>query len=164
MERIYSPWRSEYFNSKSDECVFCEISKAPNRDEENCVFYRDEICFGVMNRYPYIPGHFLLVPHLHIDSPEHLSQEHWLHIHKLSQKSIPLLYEYGASGINLGMNIKKAGGAGIPEHLHLHILPRYEGDTNFFTSIAESRAYGVNFDIIFEKIKVLAQKHFKELR
>ncbi|MDO7252542.1 HIT family protein [Helicobacter cappadocius] len=162
MDRIYSPWRSEYFGSKDNSCVFCDISKHPELDIENRVFYRDEILFGVMNRYPYTPGHFMLIPHFHTDSPDILSQKDWLHIHKLSQKAVSLLYDYGASGINIGMNIKKAGGAGIPEHIHLHILPRYIGDTNFFTTIAEGRTYGVDFDIVYEKIKKLAQKYFKE--
>lgn len=162
MDRIYSPWRSEYFGSKGDECVFCDISTHPQYDEQNRVFYRDSICFAVMNRYPYTPGHFMLIPHFHTDTPDNLPQADWLHIHKLSQKSVSLLYEYGASGINIGMNIKKAGGAGIPEHIHLHILPRYIGDTNFFTTIAEGRTYGVDFDVVFEKIKKLAQKYFKE--
>ncbi|PAF46644.1 HIT family hydrolase [Helicobacter sp. 12S02634-8] len=162
MDRIYSPWRSEYFGSKKKTCVFCDISASPESDETNRVIYRDDICFGVMNLYPYTPGHFMLIPHQHTDSPEHLPQEHWLHIHKLSQKSIPLLYAYGASGVNLGMNIKQAGGAGIPEHIHLHILPRYIGDTNFFTTIAEGRTYGVDFDATYQKIKTLAQKYLKE--
>ncbi|PAF41757.1 HIT domain-containing protein [Helicobacter sp. 11S02596-1] len=162
MDRIYSPWRSEYFGGKKDSCVFCDISLAKELDEENRVIYRDEICFAVMNRYPYTPGHFMIIPHTHTDSPELLSQEHWLHIHKLSQKAVPLLYEYGASGVNIGMNIKQAGGAGIPEHIHLHILPRYIGDTNFFTTIAEGRTYGVDFQKVYEKIKKLAQKYFKE--
>ncbi|PAF52543.1 HIT domain-containing protein [Helicobacter sp. 13S00477-4] len=162
MDRVYSPWRSDYFSSKIDECVFCQISLAKESDEENRVFYRDDICFALMNRYPYTPGHFMIIPHLHIDSPEILPQEHWLHIHKLSQKAIPLLYEYGASGINLGMNIKQAGGAGIPEHIHLHILPRYMGDTNFFTTIAEARTYGVDFDDVYQRIKELSKKYFEE--
>ncbi|PAF43874.1 HIT domain-containing protein [Helicobacter sp. 11S03491-1] len=161
MDTIYSPWRSQYFGTKNKNCTFCDISQHPERDEENRVFYRDEICFGVMNRYPYIPGHFMIIPHFHTDSPELLPQEEWLHIHKLSQKSIPLLYEYGASGINIGMNIKQAGGAGIPEHIHLHILPRYIGDTNFFTTVAQARTYGVDFDCVYRKIKELAKKHFK---
>lgn len=162
MDRIYSPWRSQYFGSKGNDCVFCDISKHPECDEENRVFYRDSVCFGVMNRYPYTPGHFMIIPHFHTDTPDILPQTDWLHIHKLSQKAVSLLYEYGANGINIGMNIKKAGGAGIPEHIHLHILPRYTGDTNFFTTIAEGRTYGVDFDLVFEKIKKLAQKHFKE--
>lgn len=169
MDRVYSPWRSDYFGSKDDgKCIFCEISNVENlstsqlesKDKKNRVFYRDEFVFGVMNAYPYTPGHFMLIPHRHCDSPELLDSSIWLHLHKLSHKAFALLSEYGASGVNMGLNIKKAGGAGIPEHLHLHFVPRYIGDTNFFTSIAECRTYGMDFDKVFDKIKALSQKHF----
>ncbi|TLD97177.1 HIT family protein [Helicobacter trogontum] len=164
LSHIYSPWRSGYFTTDSnDVCVFCEIANNPHNDVKNRVFYRDSICFGVMNLYPYIPGHFMLIPHKHIDTPTLLSQEEWQHLHILSQKSIAMLEEYGASGINMGINIKKAAGAGIPEHLHLHFVPRYEGDTNFITTIANSRVYGVDFDSIYDKISCLAKKHLYDL-
>ncbi|TLD81901.1 HIT domain-containing protein [Helicobacter sp. MIT 05-5293] len=160
MERIYAPWRSEYFGSKEQGCVFCEIAQHCEDDEVNRVIYRDEHVFAVMNRYPYSPGHFMLLPHQHCDSPEKLPLEVWLHLHKLSFKAMDLLYEYGAMGINMGMNIKKAGGAGIPEHLHLHFVPRYIGDTNFMTSVADTRTYGIDFQSVYSKVKSLAQKHF----
>lgn len=161
MQHIYCPWRSDYFKNKVDGCVFCDISNNPNEDENNRVFYRDEICFGIMNLYPYTPGHFMIIPHKHVDTPSSLLLEEWLHIQKLSFGAFRLLEEYGCSGINTGINIKKAGGAGIPEHLHMHFVPRYIGDTNFITSIGDSRIYGINFDSIFEKIKALSKIHFK---
>lgn len=160
MDRIYSPWRAAYFGSKAHSCVFCEISKNPQDDEKNHVIYRDNTCFGVMNLYPYTPGHFMLIPHKHCDCPSLLDSSEWLHIQTLSQKAFGLLYEYGASGVNMGMNIKKAGGAGIPEHIHLHFVPRYIGDTNFLTSIAHTRTFGIDFDSVFAKIKALCEKHF----
>lgn len=163
MDRIYAPWRSEYFSSHADninQCVFCDIAKNPNDDEKNYVIYRDELVYGVMNRYPYTPGHFMLLPIIHCDSPEKLSLDVWLHLHTLSHKAVQILYEHGAQGINFGLNIKKAGGAGIPEHLHIHFVPRYIGDTNFMTSIAQVRTFGMEFDSIYKKIKALADKHF----
>ena len=159
MDRIYAPWRSEYFEKDLCECVFCQISASPKDDEQNFVFYRDTHCFGVMNLYPYTPAHLLFVPHCHLDSPEKILLETWLHLHRLSHLATPMLYEFGAQGINIGLNIKKAGGAGIPEHLHLHLVPRYNGDTNFITSIADSRIYGVDFGAIYHKIKTLASHH-----
>lgn len=160
LKHIYAPWRSGYFttDSKSD-CVFCEIASDVQNDTTNHVFYRDSICFGVMNRYPYTPGHFMIIPYKHVDTPTLLSQDEWIHIHTLSQKAIYILEEYGASGINMGINIKQAAGAGIPNHLHLHFVPRFEGDTNFITAIADIRVYGVNFDYIYDKILKLAKKH-----
>ena len=163
MERIYAPWRSGYFGSKGNEgCVFCEIAKSCENDEANHIIYRDDYVFGVMNLYPYSPGHFMLLPYQHCDSPESLPLEVWLHLHKLSHRAMVLLYEYGAAGINMGLNIRKAGGAGIPEHLHLHFVPRYLGDTNFMTSIAQTRTYGIEFESVYRKIKALAQKHFTD--
>ncbi|PAF44631.1 HIT domain-containing protein [Helicobacter sp. 11S02629-2] len=158
---LYSPVREEYFKEKVEGCVFCNISKTPEDDMKNRVFYRDEFCFGVMNKYPYSPGHFMLIPHSHVNSPSLLDPKTWLHINALSQKAIALLEEYGAGGINLGMNIQKAGGAGIPDHIHMHFVPRYIGDTNFITTIGSARIYGVNQDIIFNEILELAKKHFK---
>ena len=160
LSRLYSPWRSEYFGShKGEECVFCHIAKNPSDDEANRVIYRDDKVFAVMNRYPYAPGHFMLLPIAHCDSPELLSLEVWLHLHTLSHRAMNILYEYGAHGVNMGLNIKKAAGAGIPEHLHLHFVPRYENDTNFMTSIASARTYGIDFDSVFRDIRALAQKH-----
>ena len=159
MDVVYSPWRSSYFSQKSDGCIFCEISKEESMDVQNRVIYRDEVCYVVMNRFPYTPGHILIIPHKHIDSPELLGEDEWLHMHKLSQKSFNMLYDYGASGINMGLNIKMAGGAGIPEHLHIHLLPRWIGDTNFFTSVCDSRSFGCEFDDIYKRMLELSKKH-----
>ncbi|WP_297810896.1 HIT domain-containing protein [uncultured Helicobacter sp.] len=195
MNYLYAPWRSGYFISKNEECVFCAISqgmdlniklkmqtKSKERSKElkdstsestscnqdklmqadikNRVFYRDNEVFCVMNKFPYTPGHFLIIPHTHTHSPEILDVEVWLQMQKIAQKGVALLKEFGAQGINLGMNIERAGGAGIPEHLHLHLIPRFIGDTNFFTTIGDSRAYGVDFDEIFNRICKLSQKYF----
>ena len=171
MEYIYAPWRSEYFGNKKDSCVFCDIAKGINlhsntqesfakADEANRVFYRDDKIFCVMNKFPYTPGHFLIIPHTHTHSPELLDLQTWLHLQTFAKNGIALLKEFGAGGVNMGMNIERAGGAGIPEHIHLHLLPRFIGDTNFFTTIGDARAYGVDFDTIFNKIKALAAKHF----
>lgn len=162
MDRIYAPWRSKYFGSCAQGCVFCAIASNPQDDEKNRVIYRDDKIFGVMNLYPYTPGHFMLIPLAHCDSPEELPLEIWLHLHKFSHKAANVLYEYGAQGVNMGLNIKKAGGAGIPEHLHMHFVPRYIGDTNFITSIGEARTYGMDFDSVYAKIKVLGAKYFIE--
>ena len=173
MEHTYAPWRSAYFGSKSEQCIFCLLSsgislethaKSNNLaefDTENRIFYRDSHIFCVMNKFPYTPGHFLIIPHIHTHSPELLDAEVWLHLQRYAQKGVALLKEFGAQGINMGINIEKAGGAGIPEHIHMHLVPRYIGDTNFFTTIGDTRAYGVDFDAIFKRIAELSQKHYK---
>ena len=158
---LYAPWRDEYINEKKIEgCVFCHISKNVDTDTALHVLYRDEYCFIVMNRYPYTPGHFMIIPHLHTDKLEDLPNQTWLHMSKFAQQSVKLLKEgFGADGVNIGMNLGKAGGAGIAEHIHMHIVPRWERDTNFITTIAQTRVYSTDFEKIYEKIKSLVEKY-----
>ena len=158
---LYAPWRDEYVNStKIDGCVFCHISSHKNEDMENHILYRDEYCFIVMNRYPYTPGHFMIIPHTHTDKLEELDPKVWLHISDLTQKSVRLLKDgFNAQGVNIGMNLGKSAGAGIAEHIHLHLVPRWERDTNFITSIAQTRVYSTDFEKIFSKIKALVPKY-----
>lgn len=158
---LYAPWRDEYVRAKKIEgCPFCHISKDSQNDSEHHLLYRDEYCFIVMNRYPYTPGHFMIIPHKHTDKLEELDAEIWLHISALAQKGVRLLKEgFGSDGVNIGMNLGGAGGAGIAEHIHLHLVPRWERDTNFITSIGESRVYSTDFQKIYEKIKSLVAEY-----
>lgn len=159
MNHIYAPWRSEYFKDKKSECVFCDIYANPQKDPQNGVLYKDEYCFVVMNRYPYTPGHFMVVPRAHVQSLEELDEVIWLHVSKLVKIGVKLLKEtLGATGVNIGMNLGKTAGAGIAEHIHYHLVPRWERDTNFITTIGESRVYGVDFESIYQQL--LAKKAF----
>lgn len=164
MENIlYAPWRDEYVTGDRIEgCVFCHISSHASEDETLHVLYRDEHCFIVMNRYPYTPGHFMIIPHLHTDALETLDPKIWLHMSALAQKGVQMLKEsFGAHGVNIGMNLGKAGGAGIAEHIHLHLVPRWERDTNFITAIGENRVYSTDFEKIYRRLKELAEEYFK---
>ncbi|WP_457743928.1 HIT family protein [Sulfurimonas sp.] len=158
---LYAPWRDEYVSGKKIEgCVFCHISTHEKEDEDLEVLYRDEYCFIVMNRYPYTPGHFMIIPHLHTDKLEELPTQTWLHMADLAQKGVRLLKEgFGCDGVNIGMNLGKAGGAGIAEHIHMHLVPRWERDTNFITAIADTRVYSTDFEKIYKKIKDLVPKY-----
>lgn len=164
MEYLYAPWRDEYVaGEKIEGCVFCHISKNSREDVQNHVLYRDEICFIVMNKYPYTPGHFMIIPHNHTDKLESLKAEEWLHISALAQKGVRLLKEgFKAQGVNIGMNLGACGGAGIAEHIHLHLVPRFPKDTNFITAIGESRIYSTDFEKIYKKIKELIPKYLKK--
>lgn len=155
MEHLYAPWRGDYVRGKEKGgCVFCNISENPDKDEEHTVLYRDEICFAVMNKYPYTPGHFMIIPHQHTDSLEALPCEHWLHIAALAQKGVAALKsEFHTSSVNIGMNLGEAAGAGIAEHIHLHLLPRWHRDSNFITAIGDTRVYSVDFDEIYKRVK-----------
>jgi diadenosine tetraphosphate (Ap4A) HIT family hydrolase len=160
MEHLYAPWREEYFQNKVDGCVFCYIAQNPNEDEYSKVLYRDEKCFIVMNRYPYTPGHLMVIPKQHTDNVENLEEDIWLHINALVHKCVKMFKsEFYSQGINLGMNLGKAAGAGIAEHIHYHIVPRWERDTNFMTTIAGTRVCSNDFDKIYIKIKKALPKY-----
>ena len=158
---LYAPWRDEYVtNQKIDGCVFCHISK--HEDEDLHILYKDEHCFMVMNKYPYTPGHFMIIPHFHTDKLEDLDPKVWLHMSGLAQKGVKLLKDgLNAQGVNIGMNLGKAGGAGIAEHIHMHLVPRWERDTNFITAIADTRVHSTDFFKIYKKLKDLIPKYLK---
>jgi len=162
-EILYAPWRSDYVSGQKIEgCVFCHISTNPSEDDSLHVLYRDEHCFVVMNRYPYTPGHFMIIPHQHTDSLEALDSATWLHISMLALKGTRMLKEgFGSHGVNLGMNLGKAGGAGIAEHIHLHLVPRWERDTNFITAIADTRVYSTDFEQVYRKLLELVPTYFR---
>jgi len=158
---LYAPWRDEYVtNKKIEGCVFCHISSHETEDEELHVLYRDEHCFIVMNRYPYTPGHFMIIPHTHTDKLEELESQTWLHMSALAQRGVGLLKgALNVKGVNIGMNLGAAGGAGIAEHIHMHLVPRWERDTNFITAIADTRVYSTDFDKIYKRLKALLPEY-----
>lgn len=165
MERLYSPWRTEYVSTHKEEivgCVFCHIKNNPDKDEELGVLYRDKDFFIVMNKYPYSPGHFMIIPNFHTDKLEELNPNIWAKMSLYAQKGVSLLKNtLNSKGINIGMNIGEIGGAGIAEHIHLHLVPRWRGDTNFITTIGDTRVYSSDFNKIYKKLLTEAPKYFK---
>ncbi|MGG7073396.1 HIT domain-containing protein [Campylobacter sp. 9BO] len=154
MDHLCAPWRAEYFSQKRDGCVFCEITKEDTKDDELGVIFRAKHCFGVMNRYPYSPGHFMVIPYTHTDKIEELDEATWLEMSEFVRKGVGILkQELNATGVNIGMNLGASAGAGIAEHVHYHLVPRWERDTNFITTIADVRVNGVPFAPLFEKLK-----------
>lgn len=154
MDYLNAPWRSEYFSQKIDGCVFCHIVNNKNEDEALKVLFRDKNCFGVMNKYPYSPGHFMIIPNVHTNAIETLDSETWQEISLHVRNGVRLLKEHmNAPGVNIGMNLGVCGGAGIAEHVHYHLVPRWSRDTNFITTIGDTRVNGVDFDVIYKKIK-----------
>jgi ATP adenylyltransferase len=164
MDRLYAPWRTEYVTrdgKKVDGCVFCHIVNNLDFDDELGVLYRDEEFFIVMNRYPYSPGHFMIIPNLHTPNVEDVDCEVYAKMSIYAQKGVRLLKEVlGAHGVNIGMNLGQAGGAGIAEHIHMHLVPRWTGDTNFITTVGQSRVYSTDFDKIFKKLKQNSDSYF----
>lgn len=154
MEHLNAPWRSEYFEKKKNDCVFCNIVENPQKDDEFGVLFRAKYCFGVMNLYPYSPGHFMVIPYQHIDNIENLELDVWFEMSKYVRFGVKILKEtLNATGVNIGMNLGADAGAGICEHVHYHLVPRWKRDTNFITTIAETRVTGVDFESLYKKIK-----------
>ena len=164
MQRLYSPWRTDYVTTKKDKidgCVFCHIAKETTQDENLGVLYREKDFFIVMNKYPYAPAHFMIIPTLHTDKLEDLDSNIWARMSKFAQKGVSLLKDVvNAQGVNIGMNLGQVGGAGIAEHIHLHLVPRWMGDTNFITTIGDTRIYSTDFDKIYKRLKEEAHKYF----
>lgn len=138
MKFIFAPWRIEYIRApKGEGCFLCELPKE-DRDEENLILYRGKTCFVIMNNYPYNPGHLMIAPYRHVGELESLSQEELLEIMALAQKMVSLLKGVmRPEGFNLGFNLGKVAGAGVEDHIHLHVVPRWGGDTNFMPVIAD---------------------------
>ena len=154
MDYLCAPWRSEYFTEKRSGCPFCDAAADAAFDDRNGVLFRARHCFGVMNLYPYSPGAFMVIPYEHVDNIECLSDDAWAEMSRYVRAGVGILKRtLGANGINIGMNLGAAAGAGIAEHVHYHLVPRWQRDTNFITTIANVRVNGVSFAPLFEKLK-----------
>lgn len=162
MERLYAPWRFEYVTEEKIEgCVFCHICNHINEDEKLGVIFRDKNCYVVMNKYPYSPGHMMVIPNFHTDKIEDLDDDVWIEMSLRVKQGVKLLKDcLNAEGVNLGMNLSKAAGAGIAEHVHYHLVPRWLGDTNFITTVGDTRVYPVDFQKLYLKLKENASKYF----
>ena len=161
MEHLYAPWRYTYVkDEKIDTCVFCHILRNKN-DEKYEVLFSDELCFVVMNKYPYSPGHIMVVPNFHTANIEDLEDEVWQRVSKRVKQGVKLLKTImPCEGVNIGMNLGKAAGAGIEEHVHYHLLPRWIGDTNFISTLGGTRVYPADFEGIFKKLKSSSKDFF----
>lgn len=161
MDYLYAPWRDEYIKAKKTGCPFCYAYKNQDKDDKLHVLFRGQYSFLIMNKYPYTPGHFMVVPNLHVDGIEKLDTRTWHEMSEFVQKSVEVLKsKFGAKGVNIGMNLGSVAGAGIEEHVHYHIVPRWQKDTNFITSIANTRVYSTDFEKIFKKLKSTIQEKF----
>jgi ATP adenylyltransferase len=157
---LWSPWRSKYISSGVDSqaqgCVFCRIAASPDTDETNFVLHRGEHAFVVLNLYPYITGHLMVVPYLHTSEFDSVAKEISDEMMDLAKRAQAALRDaYSPSGFNMGMNLGSAAGAGIADHLHIHMLPRWSGDTNFMTTVGESRVIPEALETTYAKLRDL---------
>lgn len=134
--------------------MFCSIAASPDKDASNFVLHRGQLAFVLLNLYPYITGHLMVVPYLHTSEfdavPKEITDE-MMDLAKRSQTALRAVYS--PSGFNMGMNLGSAAGAGIADHIHIHLLPRWSGDTNFMTTVGESRVIPEALEATYQKLK-----------
>ena len=157
MDYLWTPWRYAYMKQVASgprlECIFCD-ALAQNRDEETLIVYRGKKSFVILNRYPYTSGHVMVVPYAHVADLAACDAESLSEIMQLSQRieaAFRMLYK--PDGMNLGMNLGRAAGAGVAGHLHLHALPRWFGDTNFMTVSSETRVHPEELNVTYSRLK-----------
>ena len=140
MKHIWSPWRLEYLTAgKKPGCIFCNAVQSSD-DRENLVLYRGELAFLILNRFPYNNGHLMVVPDRHVGSLDALTPDERAELMELTRRAeVALTEAYHPHGLNMGINLGKAAGAGVLDHLHVHIVPRWNGDTNYMTVVGQTR-------------------------
>lgn len=146
-ERLWAPWRLDYIRGpKPDECIFCSKPEAGD-DRANLVVARRERCFVMLNAYPYNNGHLMVSPYAHLPSIEDLDDDTALELMRLTQRSIAAIRDaYVPEGFNVGINQGKIAGAGVEDHVHLHVVPRWGADTNFMPVIGGTRVLPQSLD------------------
>lgn len=141
MSHLWTPWRMPYLQGKEplpDDCLFCIKPQA--EDDEAHIVHRGRFCYVILNRFPYNNGHLMIVPYAHVATLERLDCECTAELMELSQLSLQVLREaYDPQGFNVGMNIGAVAGAGVADHIHLHVVPRWGGDTNYMTTLGKTR-------------------------
>jgi len=155
MQRLWAPWRETYITkilTKQRSCVFCRIL-ADNKDKKNMVFLRRPFAYAVLNLYPYSNGHCLIVPNRHVGDISKLPQEEYAQLMDLLREVKDLLQKAQApQGFNVGINLGRIAGAGIPGHLHIHIVPRWKGDHNFMPVTATTKVISQSLSVIYKKL------------
>ena len=157
MERLWSPWRMEYIESAKDEepqrCVFCDLLAGAGDPSEHRMLHRDALAWVTLAKYPYNPGHLLVLPVRHTGELGDLTPEENAAVSALLQRSVRALREQAQPhGFNIGLNLGRIAGAGIPEHLHWHVVPRWSGDTNFMPVVGQTRVLPELLEETFAKL------------
>ena len=156
MDFIWSPWRYEYLASggvKAPSCVFC-VGEDRTHDAERLIVFRGTHNFIILNLFPYTSGHLMVAPYEHLDTIVSAKADQLTEMMQLSQKSLAVLQKlYRADGFNLGMNLGSAAGAGVREHFHLHVVPRWIGDASFMTIVGETRVLPEELQKTYERVK-----------
>jgi ATP adenylyltransferase len=155
MDYLWTPWRYQYITTTggAGECVFCAAASNPD-DRDTHIVHRGEKNFVILNRFPYTSGHLMVVPYQHVAALEELSEDATAEMMRLTRGCVAHLKAlYHPEGLNLGMNLGKSAGAGIAAHLHMHVLPRWTGDTNFMTTVSETRVLPETLEETWERVR-----------
>ena len=140
MDKLWAPWRMEYIKGpKKEGCIFC-TKAGEDRDRDNLILYRGDRAFVLMNLYPYSNGHLMVAPYDHLGEIEQLSADVRIEMFDLVERCVRVLKEtMSPQGFNIGINLGSVAGAGVRDHVHIHVVPRWNGDTNFMTVLGEVR-------------------------
>lgn len=166
MKRLFSPWRSKYIETfkskkKSKGCLFCDIAKQKS-DEKRYVVWRGKYCYAVLNLYPYNSGHVMIVPYQHTPTFEKLSREECSEVMETAQRLMRALKKMSKpQGFNFGSNIGRGAGAGIDQHVHFHIVPRWDGDTNFMPVLSDTKMISEELKKTWKELTALMNKRKK---
>jgi ATP adenylyltransferase len=156
LERLWAGWRSEYVGSADadDGCVLCRILASDEPPDRTFVLYRDDTCAAVLNAFPYTSGHLMVLPVRHVPELEDVDRDEAAALWVLLGEAVRALKAaYRPQGLNVGINLGRAAGAGVPGHFHVHCLPRWEGDTNFTTAVAETRVLPESLPATYERLR-----------
>jgi ATP adenylyltransferase len=154
LDRLYTPWRLAYVTgaARSDECVFCTAHTTGEADP--LIVFRGATCFVILNLFPYNNGHLMVVPNRHIASLVDATPDELCELMELTRRTEIVLREaFSPQGMNMGLNLGKAAGAGILEHLHLHVVPRWNGDTNFMTVVGQTRVLPQELPVTADRLR-----------
>jgi len=163
-QNLWAPWRMEYIDrlgdrNRPDGCFLCDYWADPAADARNLVLWRTAECMVLLNRFPYSNGHLLIAPAVHVASLEQLESSQMAEMMALARDAQTLLSRtVGAEGFNLGANFGRCAGAGLPDHLHLHLVPRWSGDTNYMAVVGDVRVIPQALDASYAQLRAAAEQ------
>ncbi|MCC6730366.1 MAG: HIT domain-containing protein [Chthonomonadales bacterium] len=155
MERLWAPWRIQYIENadREDGCIFC-LFPAANDDPAHLILLRGQTAFIILNAFPYSNGHLMVTPYRHTANLDDLSDRELLELMTLTRRAVNLLrVAFHPDGFNIGVNMGRVAGAGIADHVHIHVVPRWHGDTNFMTVLGDTRVIPEDLSAVYARLK-----------
>jgi ATP adenylyltransferase len=155
MEQLWAPWRMRYIENADSAtgCIFC-VKPGENTDKDNLILWRGERTFIILNAFPYSNGHLMVTPYLHTANLDDLSDEEMLEMMASTRLAVNLLKKaFNPDGFNIGINMGRVAGAGIADHFHIHVVPRWNGDTNFMPVLGDVRVIPESLNVVYDRLK-----------